>query len=81
MLLAVSWAIRMLQVVPGVALMAIGRTQTLFATGCVRALGLLPAYWVIVNGYGIAGVAAVAAIAELASLAFLTWRTRRLTAD
>lgn len=81
MLLAVSWAIRMLQVVPGVALMAIGRTQTLFATGCVRALGLLPAYWVIVEGYGIAGVAAVAAMAELASLVFLTWRTRRLTAD
>ncbi|MEO1718719.1 MAG: oligosaccharide flippase family protein [Pseudomonadota bacterium] len=80
LLLAVSWGLRMLQVVPGMALMAIGRTQTLFTAGCIRALGLVGVFAVISGGYGIAGVAGVAAIAELASLAFVSYRTRRLTA-
>ncbi|MEL6225844.1 MAG: oligosaccharide flippase family protein [Pseudomonadota bacterium] len=77
-LLALSWAVRMLQLVPGLALLAVGRTQALLLTGCVRACGLLPAYWAIAGGYGIAGVAAVAVLAECAALGFISWRTRRL---
>lgn len=75
-LLALMWAMRMVQAVPGMAIMAFGQNRALLETSCLRALALIPAYFVIVNGYGLAGVAAVAVIAEACSLTYAMLRLR-----
>ncbi len=72
--LAAMWAMRMVQAVPGMALMAQGETRPFFAAGCIRALGLIPAIWVAHSGYGLAGVAAAGFFAETASLIYVVIR-------
>ncbi|MCH9808766.1 MAG: oligosaccharide flippase family protein [Alphaproteobacteria bacterium] len=75
--LAVMWAIRMLQAVPGMALMAKGDTQPLLWAGLVRATGLPLAIVAIELGHGLAGAAVAAALSEGLSLIYVMWRTSR----
>jgi O-antigen/teichoic acid export membrane protein len=72
--LAVMFAIRMIQAVPGMALMAHGETRPFLAAGTIRSLGLVGALAAVLLGYGLAGVAAAGVAGELASLAYMSWR-------
>ncbi|MEO1264459.1 MAG: oligosaccharide flippase family protein, partial [Pseudomonadota bacterium] len=81
MLLAAMWAMRMVQAIPGIALMALGQTRALLSAGIIRALGLIPAYIAITLGYGLEGVAVAAVAAECASLAYITWIVARWHRD
>lgn len=76
--LALMWSLRMLQAVPGMALMAAGRTRPLLVAGLVRAATLLPAYLAARHGAGLAGIAAVGCLGELASLIYVAWATSRI---
>lgn len=75
--LAAMWALRMLQAVPGMALMAKGDTQPLLIAGLVRATGLPLSILVIDQGYGLLGVAVSGFIAESLSLIYVVSRTAR----
>lgn len=75
--LAGMWALRMLQAVPGAALLAKGVTAPFFTAGMIRAGGLLLAFVAVRAGYGLAGAAAAGSIAELASLVFVASRLNR----
>jgi O-antigen/teichoic acid export membrane protein len=75
-LLALMWAMRMVQAVPGMAIMAFAQNRALLETSCLRALALIPAYFAISNGFGIVGVAAVAVVAEACSLTYAMLRLR-----
>ncbi|MEO0671169.1 MAG: oligosaccharide flippase family protein [Pseudomonadota bacterium] len=72
-LLALMWAMRMIQAVPGIGLMALGQTRALLIAGIIRATGLVPAAIVLTHGGGLVSVALVAVIAELASLLYVIW--------
>lgn len=76
--LAFMWSIRMLQAVPGAALLAKGITRPFFTAGMIRATGLLLAWTALTAGWGLEGAAAAGAIAEFASLAYVTWRLNHL---
>ena len=69
--LAVTWAVRMVQAVPGMALLAHATTRPFFGAGLVRAAGLLGAFGAISAGAGIEGVAAAGLAAELGSLLYM----------
>lgn len=75
--LAVMWAVRMIQSVPGMALMAKGDTRPLLWAGLVRALGLPLAIATIELGWGLVGAAMAAAFAETLSLIYVMVRTAR----
>jgi len=72
--LAAMWALRMVQAVPGIALMAQGHTRPLLVAGLIRAVALVPALAVALSGVGLAGVAAAGVAGELASLAYIIAR-------
>ncbi len=72
--LSVMWAMRMLQAVPGMALMAGGQTKPFLIAGLIRASALIPAIGLAMGGYGLVAIAAVGAAGELASLIYVTWR-------
>lgn len=76
--LALMWSMRMLQAVPGAALLAKGITRPFFTAGMIRACGLILAFIAIKAGHGLEGAAAAGALAEFASLAYVTWRLDRL---
>ncbi len=76
--LALMWSMRMLQAVPGAALLAKGVTSPFFTAGMIRATGLLLAWLALTAGWGLEGAAAAGAVAEFASLAYITWRLDRL---
>ncbi len=71
-LLAIMWTVRMVQAVPGMALMAMGETRPLLWAAIVRASVLPLVVGAASLGYGLAGIAAVGTIGELASLAFVS---------
>ncbi len=75
--LALMWSMRMLQAVPGAALLAKGVTRPFFTAGMIRATGLLLAWAALSLGWGLEGAAAAGAAAELASLTYVTWRLDR----
>lgn len=75
--LAAMWALRMVQAVPGIALMAQGATRPLLIAGLIRSAALGPALAAALNGAGLAGVAAAGVVGELASLVYITWRIGR----
>ncbi len=75
--LAAMWSLRMVQAVPGMALMARGDTRPLLAAGIIRASALGAAWIAVAWGYGLAGVAASGFIGELASLAYVAGRVGR----
>lgn len=72
--LAAMWAVRMLQAVPGMLLLAQGETKPFLIAGVIRSLALIPATGVALMGYGLEAVAAMGLIGELGSLAYITWR-------
>ncbi|MCB1520846.1 MAG: oligosaccharide flippase family protein [Hyphomicrobiaceae bacterium] len=75
--LAGMWALRIIHIVAGMAMMAHGVTRPFLIAGLVRATGLALAYIAIVNGYGLVGVAAAGVAAEFTSLAYLAARLDR----
>ncbi|MGE5267593.1 MAG: hypothetical protein ACM3L9_09540, partial [Deltaproteobacteria bacterium] len=75
--LAAMWAIRMLQAVPGMVLLAAGETRPFLAAGTIRAVAALPAAFLAAGGFGIEAVAAMGFCGELASLAYIAWRMDR----
>lgn len=72
--LAAMWGLRMIQAVPGMALMALGETRPFLGAGLIRATALLPSLLVAANGYGLAAVAAAGVAGEAASLVYVAWR-------
>ena len=75
--LAAMWSLRMVQSVPGMALMALCDTRPLLTAGIIRATALGVAWLAIVGGYGLAGVAAAGVLGELASLTYVAVRVGR----
>ncbi len=78
--LALMWALRMLQAVPGMALMAAGQTRPFLIAGIIRALALPFALWSALGGASIATIAAIGAAAEALSLIYVGFRLERLEA-
>lgn len=76
--LAAMWALRMLQAVPGMALMAAGETKPFLAAGLVRAAALPAAYYAAQDGATLASIAAIGCAAEAASLIYVSLRLERL---
>jgi O-antigen/teichoic acid export membrane protein len=78
--LAAMWALRMVQAVPGMALMAKGDTRPFAVAGFVRALALpvifAAAHWQA----SLASLAAIGFAFEALSLAYITWRVSLLEA-
>lgn len=72
--LALMWSLRMLQAVPGMALMAAGETKPFLVAGLIRASALLPAGLAAMSGYGLEAVAAAGVAGELASLIYVAIR-------
>lgn len=78
--LAGMWALRMLQAVPGMALMASGQTKPFLIAGLLRA-GVLPFVALAASeGAGLATIAAIGCIGEAASFAYVCWRLQSLEA-
>lgn len=77
--LALMWSVRMLQVVPGMAVIAVGDTRTLLFAGILRATALLPAALVLSAGGGLTEIALIGCAGEFASLAFMSVRTWQFT--
>lgn len=75
--LAAMWALRMLQSVPGMALMAKADTQPLLWAGLARATGLPLAIIAVHLDYGLLGAAAAGVVAEAFSLIYVVSRTSR----
>lgn len=78
--LALMWTIRMVQTVPGMALMSRGETRPLLVAGIVRTVSLPLALTANALGYGVLGIAAAGVIGEIASLAYVAWRADRTCA-
>ncbi|MEO1205620.1 MAG: oligosaccharide flippase family protein [Pseudomonadota bacterium] len=76
-ILAMMWALRMLQAVPGMALMAMGDTRPLLIAGLVRAIGLPLAFVAAQSGYGLIGMALAGLAAEALSLIYIIARVGR----
>ena len=71
------WSVRMVQAVPGIALMARGETSPLLIAGIIRATALGPALLAVHMGLGLIGIAAAGVLGELASAAYVIQRTTR----
>lgn len=72
--LALMWMVRMVQVVPGMALMAHGQTKPFLIAGLLRASTLPAAVWLALNGFSVESIAAAGVFGEWASLAYIVWR-------
>ncbi len=72
--LAAMWSMRMLQAVPGMALLAAGQTKPFLVAGFIRASALVPAALCAGAGWGLEAVAASGFAGELASLAYISRR-------
>lgn len=75
--LAAMWSLRMVQAVPGMALLAIGDTRPLLTAGILRASALCFAWVAVELDCGLAGVAAAGVAGELASLLYVAIRAGR----
>ena len=76
--LALMWAVRMVQAVPGMALMTLGDTRPLLTAGTLRALPLLPAGLAAMAGHGLEVIAGIGVAGEIASLGWLALALERL---
>jgi O-antigen/teichoic acid export membrane protein len=79
--LAVMWSLRMLQAVPGMALMAHGQTRPFLIAGLIRAAALPLAVLLALSGAGLETIAAVGVGGELASFAYAAQRTGAINPD
>lgn len=80
-LLALMWAMRMVQATMGVALMAHAITRPFLIAGIVRSSGVVFAIAALLGGHGLTGAAAAGAFAELLSLVYVAWRLDRLRGE
>jgi O-antigen/teichoic acid export membrane protein len=78
--LALMWALRMVQAVPGLALMAHGDNRPLLIAGLLRAAALLPAAVAVQELASLEALAAAGVAGEAASLAYILWRADRTVA-
>lgn len=78
--LAGMWALRMIQAVPGMALMAHGATKPFFVAGVIRALALPCILWAAIHDVSIATLAAVGFVFEALSLAYVAVRLEAVEA-
>lgn len=76
--LAAMWAMRMVQAVPGMALMAAGQTKPFLVAGLIRAAALPGALYAALHGEPLWVIAAVGCAGELASLLYVSLRLERL---
>ena len=67
------WSLRMMQAVPGMALMAHGATRPLLLAGVLRAAAVLLSAVAAWRGLGLDWIAAAGCLGELASLAYVAW--------
>ncbi|MEQ1613546.1 MAG: oligosaccharide flippase family protein [Hyphomicrobiaceae bacterium] len=75
--LAAMWALRMVQSIPGMALMAQGETRPLLIAGIIRASALILAWCAVTNGLGLTGVAAAGVAGEFITITYILLRTAR----
>ena len=78
--LAAMWALRMIQAVPGMALMAHGATKPFFVAGVVRALALPCVLWAAMHDAAIATLAAIGFVFEALSLIYIAIRLESVEA-
>lgn len=76
--LAAMWAVRMIQSVPGMGLMAYGHTKPFLVAGILRAHALPCVLLAALTGCGLATLAAIGVIFEVVSLAYVVTRLDRL---
>ncbi len=76
--LALMWTLRMVQVVPGMAVMANGETRPFLVAGLIRALALPPALLLALHNHSVETLAAAGVCGELASLLYIVWRAGKL---
>lgn len=76
--LAIMWALRMIQAVPGMALMAAGITRPFLTAGVIRAAGLLVVLAVAAVKPDLIAIAAVGVVFEALSLAYIARRAEAL---
>lgn len=74
---ALMWALRMVQVVPGLALMALGKTRPLLAAGLLRASSLGLALGAAFAGLGLEAIVAAGVLGEAISLGYIVARAER----
>lgn len=72
--LALMWALRIIQVVPGMALLAAGDTRPLLVAGCIRAAALPLALAAALGHGSITATAAAGCVGEIASLVYVAVR-------
>ena len=73
--LASAWAVRILALASGQALMAKGDTKSGLVAVTIRALSLYLTLYAAFSGYGLLGIAASGIAGDALSIAYLTWRT------
>ena len=78
--LALMWTVRMVQVVPGMAVMAHGQTQPFLVAGLLRACALPAALVLALHNCSVEMIAATGTVGELASLVYIVWRAGRCNA-
>lgn len=76
--LAAMWAMRMIQAVPGMALMAAGQTKPFLVAGLIRAAALPAALYAALHGAPLWAIAVTGCVGELASLLYVSFRLERL---
>jgi len=76
--LAAMWAMRMLQAVPGMALMAAGETKPFLIAGLIRASVLPIVFHRAAHGASLEEIAAIGCIGEALSLLYVALRLQRL---
>lgn len=76
--LAAMWALRMVQAVPGMALMAAGETKPFLAAGLIRAAVLPAVLFTAQQGGALSHLAAIGCVGEVLSLIYVAVRLERL---
>lgn len=76
-MLAFMWALRMIQSVPGMALMAYGTTKPFVVAGVIRALALPAIFVAGMNGAGLSVIAGLGCLFELFSLIYVGVRMEK----
>lgn len=76
-ILALMWALRMIQAVPGMALMAYGTTKPFVIAGVIRALALPAIFAAGLNGASIVTIAAIGCLFEVFSLVYIAVRIEK----
>ncbi len=79
--LALMWVIRMIQVTPGMAVMAHGETRPFLVAGIVRACALPLTLMLAIYQFSVEWLAAAGAAGELASLIYIVWRAGHINAQ